>query len=68
MQGALGAQGLGGAPKPKQSTAAVRRGLGAWHSFTVEKVFLVEPNTDFNRQQIYLDCIEEHVGAAADNL
>ena len=35
-------------PKPKQSSMGVRRGLGAWHSFGVEKVFLVEPNTEFN--------------------
>ena len=47
MKGALSAQGLTG-PKPKQSSVGVRRGLGAWHSFTVEKVFMVEPNTEFN--------------------
>ena len=47
MKAALSAQKVE-APKPKQSSMGVRRGLGAWHSFGVEKVFLVEPNTEFN--------------------
>ena len=59
IKGSLGAQGLGGA-KPAQSSAGVRKGLGAWHSFTVERVFLVEPNTDFNvsLMMILHNCIE----------
>lgn len=46
------------APKPKHSSIGVRRGLGAWHSFGVEKVFLVEPNTEFNVSNLSLKSVE----------
>jgi hypothetical protein len=42
----------------QQPSSTIRRGLGAWHSYTVDKVAMVEPNSEFNVRHLSFILIE----------